>query len=767
MEAHHPDTSSPRAVAFLFLEKMNTFRPQPVDTTISTQPLFELSELFKHLKESSVLSAVDNMLKMMVDGVNAGLETPVITGTVNPKVWAVAYTIVFFPNSVFSVQNADTLALMEVAGPMLRSIHETAEQLCNSSDSTDITSLAEIIDPSDTNPFLEARELGKRMCRYLSTFKKWKIADEELLCKEFIKSLHITDRSLSNMQVNDPLRNRLQEQRNELLARLHQLDATGRQVNKYLLQAADMKSLSGPFDGLTNDQVAHNILLDPAFRVLGPSDKPKRNEFSAMRVHRILADDFLCMGKENMQKTPPDYRFFLSAVQQISTAVGKAVYGASWADPEQAAFQSTAEARMQSGEWGREDWRNLLTEVMESIRTGHQIWGMDPGEHPYVTRALIEQEIMGKWNPVGDMLMVIPQENLADGVVEALKYVANRASILQVGAARCRMADVIRLVRISGLEREANNFKEALGSRRIGLTRTKLWINSLVEGLMDNREEEGELLDKKAALRSLCHGSGPLFQDQCASLLSQGMVCLVAKGENGQEQSAQSLPETVEWLDSTIIKSLQIRFDHGVKSAITLSWLRGELKKRLGDDNTLVLDRVLESLGRAVDRIPEVPAIVCNEKYVQSIVSSIRTDLPPTFFLAQEKDRQDEEEKLVASWASSLYSLTRRDNTCYKKMVAPFKRLWLHVVTSEDESAALSASAKAAFLRDTGLYGEEVSKLLLEQTKALAGCLRRMAVLNQRVHFPRYKEMFAKSARDKMKEMRENEKKQRRMAKQK
>ena len=314
-----------------------------------------------------------------------------------------------------------------------------------------------------------------------------------------------------------------------------------------------------------------------------------------------------------------------------------------------------------------------------------------------------------------------------------------------------------------GLKCLQGKFAGLLARKSVGLVRTERWIDSLVEGLMVEEEEGGQRPDKQDALELLCSMKGLPFKCLCDELLTQGLIGLVARGE---EEGTEGLPETVEWLDSLMIQTLRLEFNHVVKSAVILSWLQDAIRERLGRESDLVLNRALASLGRAVDKAPVVAAADLNWQSVKSIVRSVCAALPAEGFSTQGWDRQEEEkEKLVASWTSSLASLTHSDNACYKKMVGPFKRMWMHISMHVNKPADISASAKAAFLRDTGLYGEEVSKLLLEQTTALGVWLRRVALLNRKIHFSRYKRMFAKSAKDRMKTLKKETEKQMKMPK--
>ncbi len=138
-----------------------------------------------------------------------------------------------------------------------------------------------------------ACKLTKRFPEYLRTFKAWKIWDEERIAKRIWRSLRDLHRASQVEEASQSMLDNMAASRAKLLVRLGVIAGPVSQ-KKYLdweqrgfpagevpemegqeggaLLNAAAASLGGDANGMTNPQLAHEILFNPGFQ-LGREDK--------------------------------------------------------------------------------------------------------------------------------------------------------------------------------------------------------------------------------------------------------------------------------------------------------------------------------------------------------------------------------------------------------------------------------------------------------------------------------------------------------------
>jgi hypothetical protein len=135
--------------------------------TVLTPPLKRrFTILGERLREVKVIDACGDMLLRIIQLANWGRhDQPLISGTVNVKIFLAAYMITTKPSRVFETLGYLESKVQEASGPMLACFHETAAALGKGVSWPEVR--------KDVG-----KDLCKLLCRYLRTFKDWKLTHE-------------------------------------------------------------------------------------------------------------------------------------------------------------------------------------------------------------------------------------------------------------------------------------------------------------------------------------------------------------------------------------------------------------------------------------------------------------------------------------------------------------------------------------------------------------------------------------------------------------
>lgn len=181
--------------------------------------------------------------------------------------------------------------LMAATEPFLRSLEATAKALCLGSSWSEIAGVT-------SGP---AHNLANLICTYLRCFKEWKIADERKLAPRLQHAINELHKVLENPDTSSSLTPEVRAEMEAQIVRLnHKIKqiagegrsssgSTGPQQKKRKLAtvvlptesysppaAADTAAATGW--EMTNEQLAHELLLDPEFRLHTQND-PIRSAF--------------------------------------------------------------------------------------------------------------------------------------------------------------------------------------------------------------------------------------------------------------------------------------------------------------------------------------------------------------------------------------------------------------------------------------------------------------------------------------------------------
>jgi hypothetical protein len=265
-------------------------------------------QLAEDLRVHVVVEAAGDLLMRVIQRCNWGRKNrPLITGTVNTKIYLAAYLIAANPRNVFDEIGELESKVMAAATPLVNAFHEAAELLKLGTHWKQIAA---------------ARRLPGLLCTYLRTFKAWKMEDERRLAGRLRRALKGIEETISRArekksqaeeeeEAEEEGLDQLEQQRQKLEAKLRQIGgldggggggggasagvggATAATVVKtHNVQDLGAGGVASGGGGVTNEQLAHELLVDGDFKlddqVLSPSFlTPTCPVFPHPRIPRI------------------------------------------------------------------------------------------------------------------------------------------------------------------------------------------------------------------------------------------------------------------------------------------------------------------------------------------------------------------------------------------------------------------------------------------------------------------------------------------------
>lgn len=281
-------------------------------------------DLSAKLRSAKTLDAGGDMLLRMLQICNWGhKEQPWITGTVNVKIFLAAYMIVAKPSQVFeSIEDLEQ-KLMDATSPMLESVHATAQALSEGKGWAE----------------LAPRVLCTNLITYLRSFKSWKIVDERKLAGRLQHALDELSRTKALLSQDDiAMHNETDAQIKRLTHKLHQIvppevssgkkrKASSPTEDNLLSAAAGVdKSSAAPGNSeadaitMTNEQLAHELLLDPSFQIAYDASSGTESGVRA-RMREVFERSFWLTVCDDLMAVPCSYTRVLSVLQEISKGV--------------------------------------------------------------------------------------------------------------------------------------------------------------------------------------------------------------------------------------------------------------------------------------------------------------------------------------------------------------------------------------------------------------------------------------------------------------
>ncbi|EKX51596.1 hypothetical protein GUITHDRAFT_102857 [Guillardia theta CCMP2712] len=636
----------------------------------------------------------------------------------NVRVLMAAFLVVNRPGSCFESIGHLEQQVQHAAADLVT----TLRHICSSIESSRAQPLTQH-DWSSWRPFL------KQLNVYLARFKDWKVPDEHKLTeriKHALLALYRAESHLSpDVQEYMPMKEEFRAQKAKLRAKMLQIagaqglesfDEALRQQGFTAVDAepseetassssqgagsssrpAELPSstnasgLSSLPGRMTNEQLAHELLLDPAFKLdeqgAGYLDNPvlsKVRESFKVAFWDSLVDD--------LRLTPPCYVRVLKVVGEVRDGMIDLSPSRSKELKEKidtAYWQEQIES-------GALDWSSCVSLIEGMLGIAMEM--QEPSR---------KQETQAGWKALEEELRAGTPEDQPTLFCKALEYVLGRVNVMRVDAANARLRNIAHVIQNHGIEYERAHMDKKIKANPAYLQRTPEWIRAVVE------KEVGR---GRADLSKLVQGEGAAYEQiHTAAVLSLIM--------GSEPVKTDACPETLQ-LDISRLRKYHADFHFDVLAACMLAVASQRLMATKKDPKVTEL---LEHLKTSLNSFEA--SLVDKEERVKAATSSFEAELSAA------------EKEVIASCLSpsqpSAYSremlerLLEVPAMVLEKSYGPMEEQWLRLV-SADGSKVESDVPQSPFVRN-----------VYERVVRNARRVRKVISLNRKVHYDRYNQII-------------------------
>lgn len=544
---------------------------------------------------------------------------PAVTGTVEPQVFLCAYLIVSHPGHVIEVENDLSRALVAATEPMLECF-EGFMDLCRGG-----VAWQDVRDA-------QGRELCALLCRYLRTFKAWKAVDEQRVAVQLKDMLVLLEDSAESLRgetgpaaaLLPQMSNQVARIRSKLVAVAGQgtLDEYDRDraAARAREEARRAQVMEGNFEpaGLSNEELAHELLLDPDFRLddtmtktmMPPplqqedDDDDDDNEPWALVRTRIRSPftrtfwqalEVDLRGEAGTllpQRVVSLLRDTKAAILGVCGSTGRSGVGSSpfQEQAEQAKrvidIETLSSTSMRLDHGGGGAFLALIGSIVDIMASLSRAIGTEQ-------QAARADDMLARWQALLRDAAAIPADDESNNnsnsnsraswaalCFKALRFLAERTYTMRADCANRQLNLISAVVSAHGIEYERQHFRGKLESGTLTLASTDRWIRHSLRGVVAKRAEE---LFATVSLPGLCAGDVQAMQ----SLLGVAIVDLVADYPHwgGRPRLTRAsmdddLPAPLK-LDMLRIRALNMHLHSDVMCAIVIDTVDAELERRL------------------------------------------------------------------------------------------------------------------------------------------------------------------------------------------
>jgi hypothetical protein len=506
----------------------------------------EFKDISTKLREDKIIDVSGDMLFRFIQLSNWNrIKQPLITGTVNVKIFLAAYMIASKPKNVFEEIKELENKVIKAAESLLICVQETVKALRSGKKWSDLKKNI-------------AKDISSILCTYLRTFKEWKIIDEKKLSGRLTHAITQIENAIEKSQ-DDKLNEELIKQHIRLRDKLKQIIGE-KEFNEYNNKINNVRVTknNGMVDleptqesGMTNEQLAHELLLDSNFN-LDDKNNLSEDKLIHTKIREIFERSFWNSLKDDISMTPPTYNRVLNVLNEISNSIQILSQG----HPESDQIQNIIDndlliQQLRNNAINFKDCLNLFNNIINVIISIHE-------RMKTINR---KEETNTKWQTINNKLQEITESsqiNYAESICEVLEFILDRIYCIRVDIANNKLRTIAPIIRTHGIEYERSHFKKKLETNKITTKFTEEWIKNTIKSN-----------DPNISLDKLKQGCNNNYEN----VLFLSMIDLVINYYNWKNK----MPETM-LLDTLRIEALNNHFHNNVVTIIILITITQEIK---------------------------------------------------------------------------------------------------------------------------------------------------------------------------------------------
>jgi hypothetical protein len=428
---------------------------------------------------------------------------------VNVRVFLAAFMIGYRPTHVFESMGTLEQQVFESAVPMLSQF----ETMCK-------TLLAAPRKHFQMVPADQTKDFPTALFEYLRRFKTWKIPDEaKLTCriKNALIALYDAEKHLPPDEPEDSkLKIEFREQITRLRGKLQQI-AGKEAVDKFdedrlicapVVEGSSTNAAPGAYAALpgrmTNEQLAHELLLDPTFQ-LDESGGCNVGDPVFRRIRESFHKAFWESLVDDLKLERPCYVRVLRVLKEICDGIVDLAGAREEGNITEIIDHDFIQMRAETGNYSFIDAMSLVRGVVGVIQR--------------VQAPIRDTETKEKWAALQEKIYSATIDTGARVTCDCLEFLLERVNIMRIDAANARLRLISPVIRDHGADYERGKFEDKLKNGTLTLERTTAWFERTmtVESDLTKLARDGcrvsALKLHAAAIVSLVSGAVPVKAD--------------------------------------------------------------------------------------------------------------------------------------------------------------------------------------------------------------------------------------------------------------
>ena len=393
---------------------------------------------------------------------------------VNIRVFLAAYMVAFRPDKVFESMGELESALHKAALPLLKAF----ESLCRSIKQNGSTIV--LVDVNSE----QAKAFPQLLFEYLKCFKAWKVPDEARLTSRIKHALvalyqargHLSSDEQDSVALKEEFRVQIEGLRSRL-ANIAGADALVRFDREHGRMSTDLAKLDEVLPTLktsvstererrqrmTNEQLAHELMLDPKFQLLDNGGAVENPVFK--RINQSFHQAFLNSLIDDLKLDQPCYVRVLRVLVEVRDGISQL---AASVESSLIAEIIDLDLMKQQASQGT-TWESSMSLIGAIVGVILRVQAPQRGE-----------ETSGKWNDLHKVMLKAEPEEKPSLFCNALEFLLNRVNVMRIDAANARLRLIAPIISDHGLDYERVKLKDKLKAGTLTLEKTKAWIQTAI-----------------------------------------------------------------------------------------------------------------------------------------------------------------------------------------------------------------------------------------------------------------------------------------------
>lgn len=542
-----------------------------------------------YIRNVPLLRASDSMLSHLMALVRRDEGTNVCRG-LNYKIILAAYMISLHPSKVFEKVGPSERSLIDASMPMLECFHRTTVGMAEGRTWDSLK-----------HDLLAAQPLSTLLSDYFLKFTIWRQGDERRLVAVFTQALDAikdaTDKLDPAMDDFDAIRKTLMEKDVVLRARL--VSVVGEKgLQDYLgrrsagVTAAGIRTFNS--GGLSNEQLAQELMLDKNFRIYMPSQGGRRDQLIGTKIHNQYADVDFARVQTQLQEQPPVYDTVMEMVSMLESTLVCVSAGKEMGHCVSAVMRKF---RFQLRTSECVECLALFEELVQVMSKLCETQGFQASR----------EEIRAKWVGV--------QAKTKGGIIcESLELVVYLVRCVQADLANSKLEKIVPVMVEHGCMYMQRNFESRRAAGLVTLEKTNKWLYTVVARLLTS--DASDCLRGLVSPAQLASGEEPVYE----SVLTYAALQLMM-------DTSADIPETLA-LDNLRIMYLRDHFHTDVLSLVCMQTVHDHLAT-FTDLDAHERESIALGVQRVLVKTPPKPSLPlkCVERVVAAVPSALQSGL--------------------------------------------------------------------------------------------------------------------------------------------